>query len=133
MNLFAYGTLMWTEILADVIGRKVEGVPAILRNARRLRVKEQVYPSIVSAENGEVDGVLYVGLTDPEIAAIDRFEGAEYTRCTVDVQADGQHFRAEVYFASERGRPMLQPEEWTPNQRCCASLPSFRRSYKGWD
>jgi gamma-glutamylcyclotransferase (GGCT)/AIG2-like uncharacterized protein YtfP len=132
MNLFAYGTLMWPEVLADVIGRSVEGEPAILHDARRLRVNDQVYPSLVSSEGFEVEGVIYFDLTESEIAALDRFEGSEYERRLVAIEATGGPFEAAVYFSSERGMALLEKDEWHPEQLSQTLVDHFRNTYKEW-
>jgi gamma-glutamylcyclotransferase (GGCT)/AIG2-like uncharacterized protein YtfP len=132
MNLFAYGTLMWPEILADVIGRSIEGVPAKLPDARRLRVKNQVYPSLVLAQSGAVDGILYFDLTEPEIAALDRFEGDEYVRRRAEVLCGERTELAEVYFTSEAGLALLEPDEWHSGHLSDQRVQSFRDTYKGW-
>lgn len=132
MNLFAYGTLMWPDILEDVVGRNVDGCPAVLENVRRLRVKNEVYPSLVSCEGGEVSGVLYCGLSEQDIAALDRFEGPEYDRRNVQVEIGGAPMEAETYFTSEKGLDLLEETEWIPEQLPGELRRCFRESYKGW-
>lgn len=130
-NLFTYGTLMWPDIMTGVIGRRIEGRPAVLENARRLRVKGQDYPSLISA-NGTVSGVLYENLTSGDIAALDLFEGPEYDRRPVEVVVDGQKIEAETYFTSNAGLLLLEETEWTPDMLSPDRLNQFRNSYKGW-
>ena len=132
MNLFAYGTLMWPEIMSDVIGRKIEGCPARLSGARRLRVKDQVYPSLVPSEGSEVDGIIYFDLTESEIVALDRFEGDEYVRRPAEVLCGERTEQAEVYFASAVGLQLMGQVDWAPDYLPPPLLQQFRESYKGW-
>jgi gamma-glutamylcyclotransferase (GGCT)/AIG2-like uncharacterized protein YtfP len=132
MNLFVYGTLMWPEIMAEVIGRKMDGRPAVLHDVRRFRVKDQVYPSLVTDPGFTVEGVVYTGLSDAELAALDRFEGPEYDRREVTVQCGAERLSAGVYFTSEAGMKLLEPDEWTPEDLPPDNLRCFRSSYKGW-
>lgn len=132
MRLFAYGTLMWPEIMAGVIGRKIDGRPAVLSNARRLKVKNEVYPSLISAACGEVNGILYENLTPDEIHALDRFEGPEYDRREVSVHVDGLPLPAETYFTSAEGMKLVEDSEWTIADLPPEKLQQFRRLYKGW-
>lgn len=131
MNLFAYGTLMWPEILAGVIGRNAEGRPAVLESVRRMRVRGQFYPALIPG-SGAVEGVLYKNLTGAEIAALDRFEGPEYDRRSVTVCCDGTALEAETYFTSEAGKTLLEEAGWTPDDLPPEQLEQFRTSYKGW-
>jgi gamma-glutamylcyclotransferase (GGCT)/AIG2-like uncharacterized protein YtfP len=133
MNLFAYGTLMWPEIMSDVIDRKVEGRPARLSDARRLRVKDQVYPSLVPAEGFEVEGIVYSDLSEAEVAALDHFEGEEYVRRSVEVRCGDQMVTTDVYFTSEAGMALHEPDEWTPEHLSDSGVQNFRETYKGWD
>ena len=72
MNLFAYGTLMWPGVLEAVTGRRLKGVNAILEGYIRLRVKGQHYPVVVPSPGDSVEGILYSGLTEGELRALDR-------------------------------------------------------------
>jgi gamma-glutamylcyclotransferase (GGCT)/AIG2-like uncharacterized protein YtfP len=132
MNLFAYGTLMWPEILADVIGRSMESTPAVLRNVRRLRVRDQVYPSVVAEPGAQVEGVLYTGLTDMEMASLDQFEGCEYEQRLVEIQTANGPVNAAVYFTSEKAMVLLEKDEWHPDHLPQSLVERFRSTYKGW-
>jgi len=132
MNLFAYGTLMWPEILADVIGRSLESVPAQLSNARRLRVRDEVYPAVVPESGAQIGGAVYIGLTHTEMVALDRFEGPEYERRFVEVETPSGPIEAAVYFTSQNGLELLEKEEWLPEHLPPALVDRFRDTYKGW-
>ena len=93
MNLFAYGTLMWPEVLEAVIGKRLSGVPATLHGYIRLRVKGEHYPVVLPSDAASVEGMLYKGLCDTDFAHLDRFEGVEYDRTAVS--QDG--IEAQVY------------------------------------
>lgn len=79
-NLFAYGTLMWRDVLESVIGRRLQGERAVLSGYRRLCVKGEWYPAVVPSEGDTVEGLLYRGITESEIILLDAFEGSEYNR-----------------------------------------------------
>lgn len=130
MNLFVYGTLMWPEVFSGVTGRTVEGRPAVLAGARRLRVYGEVYPALVPGD-GFVEGILYENLTGADVTALDRFEGPEYERRPVTVRCDNLDVEAEVYFASGTGMT-IEDVEWTPADLSPERLQQFRAFYKGW-
>jgi gamma-glutamylcyclotransferase (GGCT)/AIG2-like uncharacterized protein YtfP len=131
MNLFVYGTLMWPEVMAAVAGRSLEGRPAVLDGVRRVAVRGEVYPALISGGDS-IDGILYQQVTEQELAALDHFEGAEYDRRTVTVRCGDEAVQAGVYFASDAARPMLDDRDWTPASLSPDKLQQFRSAYKGW-
>ena len=108
MNLFAYGTLMWPEVLESVIGRRLEGCPAVLDGFVRLRVKGEHYPAVVSRDGGVVEGIVYSGLSVEDFRHLDRFEGEEYERMGRPV--DG--VEAQVYVLGRNFRHMAEDAIW---------------------
>lgn len=128
MNLFAYGTLMWPQVLEAVTGRRVTGSPAVLDGYKRLRVIGQPYPVVLVSENDAVDGVLYQNLSAAEFAALDAFEGEEYDRCNV-VIGDTETF---VYVLNDQFRHLVDPAPWRPEDFTAEALASFCEEYKGW-
>lgn len=104
---------MRPEIIAGVIGRLVEGRPAVLEGVRRMRVKGAVYPSLIPGD-GEVDGILFKGLTEADLIKLDHFEGDEYERRIATVLTGEAPVDAQVYFASEKGKALLEDKEWFP-------------------
>ncbi len=123
MNLLAYGTLMWPEVLEVVIGRCMEGVPATLHGYLRLRVTGELYPAIVPAEREDVEGILYTGLTDADFRHLDRFEGEAYDRVEVQV-GDAV---AQVYLLAEHWRHIAEERPWNPEHMRPEHLAAFCR------
>ena len=110
MNLFAYGTLMWPEILEAVAGRRLEGSPAVLEGYSRFRVKGEPYPVVIPSPKGTVEGVLYQELTPEEFRRLDAFEGVEYNR--VEIRLNDRP--AFVYVLSEEWRQIVDFRPWIP-------------------
>ena len=69
--LFVYGTLTIPEIALALIERPVVGTPASVDGFPRMRVKDKVFPAMVSGA-GSVDGLLYSDLNDAELANLMR-------------------------------------------------------------
>lgn len=128
MNLFAYGTLMWPEVLESVMGRRVAGTEAVLADYVRLRVKDQHYPAVVQSAGDSTKGLLYRGLTTEEFRCLDAFEGEEYDR----IEADIAGTRAFVYVLSSRWRHIAEPKRWHPEELRPEMLARFCADYKGW-
>lgn len=128
MNLFAYGTLMWPEVLESVIGRRPAGEPAVLSGFRRLRVKGEHYPAMVRSAGDSVEGVLYRGLTDEEFRHLNLFEGAEYNRAEVHVNGSP----AITYLLSNDWKHIAESRRWEPEHLRPEHLAAFCAEYKGW-
>ena len=112
MNLFAYGTLMWPEVMEALLGRRPEGIPAVLAGYRRLRLKAKHYPVMVAASGAAVEGTLYTGLSEKDFEVLDAFEGEEYDRETVSL---GSGF-AQAYILAPRWRHLADSVPWRPEQ-----------------
>lgn len=100
-SLFVYGSLMAPEVIRAVIGRVPASCPAVLSGYVRHPVRNQAYPGLIPCqrqqsmddddvqgdmESSSTTGLLYKDLSDLEICRLDRFEGDEYSRTTVQVE-----------------------------------------------
>lgn len=122
MNLFAYGTLMWPEVFEAVTGRALVGTPSVLRGFLRMRVKNESYPVLIASQPQDVvEGILYRDLTEVEFRCLDRFEGEEYERREVCIDA----VPAQVYALSPAWRHIVSAQPWTPDQMHMEQLAAF--------
>ena len=129
MNLFAYGTLMWPEVLEAVIGRRLFGAPATVDGYLRQRVKGELYPVLVASNPcDKVEGILYRDLSEKDFQRLDRFEGVEYDRQKVRIGM----VHAEVYVLSNSWRHIASAEIWHPEDMQKEDLEAFCSEYKGW-
>lgn len=128
MNLFAYGTLMWPEVLESVIGRHLDGVRATLGGYQRRRIIGEHYPAIIPASGEVVDGILYENLTEADFLHLDLFEGEEYDRVTVQIG----NIEAQAYVLAERWRHIMDKQPWLPEHLSPEHLAIFCDEYKGW-
>jgi gamma-glutamylcyclotransferase (GGCT)/AIG2-like uncharacterized protein YtfP len=128
MNLFAYGTLMWPEVLKAVVGRRMEGEKATLAGYTRLRVKGQHYPVIIQSLEDSVEGVLYSGLTREEFQYLDTFEGVAYDQVEVKIG----EIQTQVYVLSNDWKHLATSEIWKPEQLKPEHLAEFCQEYKAW-
>lgn len=110
--LFAYGSLIVPPVLRAVTGLELEGVPALLPGYARWKLRGESYPGIAPSETSEVDGVLYSGLGDEDLAALDRFEDDIYERVRVTVATGEGAREAFTYVVPERHRESLTADPW---------------------
>jgi len=126
-SLFIYGTLLVEKVRLRVLGRSCDCVPAILEGYRRCALSERSYPGLVSDAEVSVDGLLCYGLTEVELATLDRFEGDEYDRAKVTVETVKGTERAQTYLLSEKGMELLTVRGWDPEDFRKKDLDLFLR------
>lgn len=132
-NLFAYGTLMCDDIMAEVAGECMSAVPATLRGYRRLRVKDAHYPALVPDAESRVEGVVYCDVSESAWARLDRFEGEMYSRESVQVElADGSAVAAATYVVHGDFTSCLDETEWDFAAFLDSDKESFCKSYEGY-
>lgn len=133
MNLFAYGTLMCPDIMAEVSGLQRPVTSATLRGYRRLRVKGEDYPALLPDAAGYVPGVIYRDIPEAAWALLDRFEGEMYARLGAQVElADGTVAAAQTYVINGCFSGCLEEVEWDFAEFLCAGKERFRTFYKGY-
>ena len=112
LRVFAYGTLMFDEVMEAVVGRRFEGVPARLRGYERYQVLGQSYPAIVRRNEGVTEGILFRGIDEETLARLDRFEGSSYRREWIALDTGES---AWVYVVAPGKERLLSDEPWNPD------------------
>ena len=116
-KLFVYGTLRVPEIVRLVLGKKLVGRQARLLGFRSCFVRDSLYPGIVEAPGGVVDGVVYEDITPAMWCALDRYEGEMYERRPVSITyADGHREHVAVYLVKSFHRDALEDRDWDYEQ-----------------
>lgn len=94
--VFAYGTLMWPNILKLMLGREPHFRAAMLRGRyKRMAVANQRFPAVVgqtapgAGEQSALRGLVVLVDEVYEVPIFDMFEGELYTRETTEVQVIG--------------------------------------------
>ena len=132
-DLFAYGTLIFDEIVQMVTGRCFPGPPAYVDGHARYRLDGEVYPALVEQPGSRVNGRLYLGLDDDALALLDRFEGDLYDRVEVRaVTDDGQTRPAATYRIKGDHAHRLTQDPWDPAVFDKEDRSRFIESYLGF-
>ena len=84
-SVFTYGSLMFERVWRQVVAGSYDRLPATLSGFCRQRVRGASYPSLRRCDGHAVVGIVYLGVADADLAALDRFEGEEYRRIPVEV------------------------------------------------
>lgn len=149
MHLFTYGTLMFPEVWRIIVcpdhsGKDFETTPATLPGYEIRRVHDAVYPGIIisNALNSDprppassaVPGLLYFELDPASVARLDRFEGDDYRRASVQVTTpDHGEITADTYIIPPENRHLLTDELWTPAEfQKRGDLARFVAKYEGF-
>ena len=106
IELFAYGVLMYPELLETLLGQPVELLEATAPNHQRYTVRKPGYPpfpALVPELGSNVSGVLLMGLDNAAVRRLDDFEEVGtglYRRqeIVLTAQPKSQH-RAQAYLA----------------------------------
>lgn len=112
---FFYGTLMDSEVLRTVIGRRIPPSnrrPAVIGGYRRVYRVGAWYPILIADTESEVEGILVTKLTVADAVRLAIFEGHEYGLAQVPVTlACGEMSWARVFLPAP-GVPGTS-REWT--------------------
>jgi gamma-glutamylcyclotransferase (GGCT)/AIG2-like uncharacterized protein YtfP len=125
-NLFVYGTLRNPYNLSLVIGREVDIVPAALPDYEKV-VSHLSYPYIIPKSGATVVGGVISGLSETELARVDRYEGESrlYLREQITLEVNGSSIQAYTYVAG----PELLAEQVPGDVTAANRISDFLRSY----
>lgn len=133
MGFFAYGSLIFGEVMRVVTGRRLESVAATLFGYSRYRVSRASYPGLIESADSSVKGVLYSNVDASSLKLLDRFEGEYYRRLSVTVWTDlAGDQPAETYIFRPEFKHLLTPEHWDSELFRQNHLKSFLQSYQGF-
>lgn len=132
-HYFAYGSLIFDAVMTAVTGRRFERTNASLSDHQRYKVWNASYPGLVESPGDIVDGRVYSDVDDHAMQLLDKFEGAYYTRTTVEVTTDTEALDADTYVFREEYRHLLTKDLWDADAFEKGHLRSFLASYRGFD
>ena len=115
INIFTYGSLMFSEVWQRVVAGRYQSYPAILHDYQRFAVRDDTYPGIVARAGSSVSGLMYAGVAVDDIVALDHFEGVDYRRIEVDATlSDGSTWLVQTYLMINPAALSEQP--WMPHE-----------------
>lgn len=115
LPLFAYGTLMFPQVIRTVMGRAPRGNPAVAYGFSRLELIGQPFPGLVEAPDkpeSAVEGLIYENLTEEEWAHLNDFEGSFYDLTEISVVRNGETIKALTYIVTPDRRGLLSDTPW---------------------
>lgn len=88
--LFVYGSLSFDDVLRAVLGRVPATARASVTGWRTVALRERVFPGLVRAADGRVDGLVVTDLGADEWALLDSYEAPFYDLALVDLDDGGR-------------------------------------------
>ena len=133
-NFFAYGTLMFEDIMTAVCGGGYASESALLKNYRCFAVRGEVYPGIRPQKAAVVAGKVYISLTQAAWKRLDRFEGQMYRRDAIEVElASGRVAAAQTYVVRPEFAYRLSSKAWSAEKFLRAGKMQFQKHYRGFE
>lgn len=132
-HLFAYGTLIFPEVMHAVCGFVPEFVAGELEGFQRYHFREELYPGLIEESGKMVAGVVYKDLSFDIWQKLDRFEGEVYERICRRVRVGEQEaLEAELYVIPFARRELLSKRLWSPSEFRRTSLENFVEFCHQW-
>jgi gamma-glutamylcyclotransferase (GGCT)/AIG2-like uncharacterized protein YtfP len=129
LNVFTYGTLMFSPVWERVVAGQYDSVAATVTGFARFAVANEAYPGCVRRTQESVLGRLYLNLTPADCARLDAFEGQHYARtfCVADIAGSAQQVPAWIYeYLLPQGLAGLP---WNPEQFEREAMATFISTY----
>lgn len=117
-SLFCYGTLMAPEVMRRVINREVTpGIPAVLSGYACYQIRDAWFPGLRAQQDAQTEGILYTGLSNTALAALDQYEGYLYSRSKLTVTTrESENELAWCYLLKTQHLDQLTQIEWDFNR-----------------
>lgn len=126
-SLFAYGTLMFPEILEALLGRVPTNEDAVAEGWRAVAIPGRSYPALV-ASPGRARGRLLLDLEPDEWRVIDAYEEDTYELRSVDVDTPRRAAVAYVRSTTEVSTDV----SWDRDRFVREELSAFARQCVAW-
>jgi len=132
MNVFTYGSLMYERVWSRVVTGNYAQQKGVVQGFRRLRVKNEQYPGLIKGK-GNVEGVVYFGVSPEDVMRLDQFEGELYHREMVVVLCqNGRLVPAALYLIQDQFKHLLAGV-WSKVQFEQYGLAEFEAKYSGFN
>ncbi|WP_282785794.1 MULTISPECIES: gamma-glutamylcyclotransferase family protein [unclassified Nocardia] len=126
--LFVYGTLMFPEVLVELLGRAPHLDAARVSGRRAAALPGRVYPGLVTAAGAVTRGAVLRGLTAAEWRMLDDFEDDEYELRPVFVRTGETAHAAWTYVWTAEALA----SDWSATAFADDHLPYYAGSCARW-
>lgn len=134
INIFTYGSLMFSPVWDKVVSGNYLASTALLRGYARRAVVNEQYP-VAFAANAEdsIQGIVYFDVTPQDLYRLDCFEGDYYQRISVLLELPQQgQLRADAYIVKPRHQAIISDQLWDPRHFQEQGMHEFMTAYDGF-
>jgi gamma-glutamylcyclotransferase (GGCT)/AIG2-like uncharacterized protein YtfP len=125
MNVFTYGSLMFSPVWEKVCTGRYSTRKMVLKDFRRYCVQNESYPAVVQEIGSSVEGLVYMNVSPSDQLKLNQFEGEEYVL--------RHHYIKDVSIAFYEyvalGR--IDKRDWSPIDFEQKGLPEFLSRHVG--
>ena len=134
VNIFTYGTLMYSDVWDKVVSGNYLASSAVLRGYARRAVRNELYPVAFEASQHEViSGIVYYDVDPLDVYRLDCFEGEYYFRTSVNLELPQLgKTSADVYIVKPRHKAIISDQIWDPHHFQQNALSEFIAGYEGF-
>ena len=133
MNIFTYGSLMFSEVWNKVVQGNYYSSTGMLQGYRRFCVKDECYPGLRKAEKDDwVSGIVYHDVDDHDLQRLDFFEGGYYERVPVSISVGNFQIKSQVYIIRDQYLHLATEHDWDPDDFYKKSIGDFVATYTGF-
>ena len=133
MNIFTYGSLMFSEVWNKVVQGNYYSSSATLQGYRRFCIKNQSYPGLrQTGGQDKVSGIVYLDINNQDLKLLDAFEGGYYERVPVTVDLENSSINSHVYLIRDQYLYLATENQWDPEDFYKKSIGDFVATYTGF-
>ena len=133
MNIFTYGSLMFSEVWNKVVQGNYYSSSATLQGYRRFCIKNQSYPGLrQTGGHDKVNGIVYHDINNHDLKLLDAFEGGYYERVPVTVDLENSSIKSHVYLIRDQYLYLATEKQWDPEDFYKKSIGDFVATYTGF-
>lgn len=115
MNVLAYGSLLFPEVLEALTGSRFESEDLILRHFQRRTLRGEIYPGLIEHPGGAVDCRLWFDVDAESMEILDRFEDRCYERRIIPIETRSRGAAEALFYVIPRSLAgVLSDEPWEP-------------------
>lgn len=132
MNIFTYGSLMYSDIWQSLVEGRYRQAPSLALGYQRVCIKNDIYPvTCVAPRTSSVRGVVYFDVRENDLRQLDHFEGEFYQRRALNLYLPLQAtcVAAEAYMLSPRFEHLASGKPWNPRRFSSQNKTRFKNLY----
>ena len=117
MNIFAYGTLLFPEVIEQLTARRFPFEDVSVQGFERRTLAGKIYPGIFDCPGKQLNGRIYFNLDADSLRILDLFEDEIYERRQLVLQSAAQgRVVALAYVIPPELRDVLSATFWEPEE-----------------